>query len=217
MGQDLTTKLFNTLILCSFLCGCRSQKDVIGTFEWRGNRTSPDNQIVEFENDSLFTYTYWSDILGQEQVSGKWFLKKDTLYLRREQEQASQKLLLLQERMNDSLSKERLQVVEKYDREALTGAEVYLNNEQKPYKIDPTGIIFSNNGSISQIKVKYLSWEDSIQVKDKNANDFLLLVNIQGQRMNYSYLSSKWIVKKRKLIPVDENGKLLINSIFVKK
>lgn len=214
MDQNSMFLKYLFLFLLIFI-SCKSQ-DVTGDYTHIFNKIGPDRLELVLRKDSSFVYETWSDIIGKQIVKGKWYSIQDTLFL--EPDTLPHKpLFKMKEGETLKISGIKVTVLNITDDSPLLGTEVYFNDDPQPHVVDTLGQVYINKEEeIRKIIVKYIS-EESLNIEDLNTNNILIYFDPNNFKIDPVYVNSEWIIKKNRLVPLDDEGKQLIDSEFVKK
>ncbi len=202
-------------LIIGFISSCASFK-LPSTYVSERNKIGPDAFEITIKPDSTFSFVGWSDVLGEERINGKWSLYKDTLYFAVEPKQEKQ-YIRLTERGNKDLKGIRIKSIDERRNESLTGAEIYFNNNDKPYKLGLEDEIFVKEQGLDSIRVKYLEIDEFIAIKNPAANDFTIYINLDNKKLEVFKVNEKWVIKRRNLVPINNENKRLSNEKFIRK
>lgn len=203
------------IILILLLSGCFKNRYANGIYFSNFNgKDNPDFLQISLKKDNTFEFYGWSDILGREIIKGNWNHKKDTIFLNK-YEELHYNLIKVEQEYDESIDGVKIMILDKLDRFILYGSTIWVNDDNESFLIDKSGYLLLKKGDIYKIKVKYFS-TDSIEV-NKSYNKYTILIDIMSRKLDYFYLSPKWILKGRKLIPLDKNNVRIPNQYYRRK
>jgi len=198
---------FVIVIVMLFFGSCRS---ITGDYVHDINKSGVESVTLSLKKDSTFIFKGWSDITGLEVIEGKWSIIEDTVFLSKEVEITGSKSIFL-EAVNKSLNKEKKIIVMDYqDSSQIVGARVFINGADSEIFTDSQGeVILENNEAINKLRVKYLALDQEIVVKNGDADQFNVYLNLENIRIRSFKLFEKWLWNRKKITPLNNENKRL--------
>jgi hypothetical protein len=199
------------LILIGVSC-----KNVIGIYNHKINETGPDFITLTLRTDSVFVFNSWSDITGPESIEGRWNLIKDTVKLRRTKPAVEERIFL--EIIDNPSDEERKITIMNYqDSSKILGAKILINGSDSAQYSNYYGeIILKKDLRVNEIKVEYLAFTQEIRTDNNLASHYLVYLDLSTVKIETFKIFEKWIWKGNKLIPVNEENRVLHES-YLKK
>jgi len=215
MEKLMHHKIIMLIFLVNLTTACSSIK-IPASYYSESNKIGPDAFEITLNSDSTFLFVGWSDVLGENKINGKWTIKKDTLLLMQESQESNDFIKII-EKTNNELSGIRIKVLDENTNESLIGSEIYINNVETPYIIGLEDEIYIQNENIRNLIVKYLHIDKYMTITNTKANDFSILINFNKIKLEVFHLNDKWLIKRGKLIPLNEKNEKIKNQDFIRK
>jgi hypothetical protein len=209
-------KMKIVVVLCLIVLNSCSTIQVPCTYLYERNDEIPDAFQIDLKVNNNFEFIGWSDILGEEKINGKWVKNKDTLLLKANQIEES-KLISVKEITNKTSQGTIIRLLDKNTNEPLYGAEVYLNNDNKPFILGFEEKILITKRKINKFRIKYLEIDELIKVKNPFASEFFIYLDLKNKKLEKFHLNEKWLIKGNSIIPITDNNYLNKKERFIKK
>lgn len=200
---------FTLFILMGSLC--MSCMRTVGIYNWVGNKTSPDFYQIKLNNDYTYAYYGWSDIMGADTVEGTWKVSKDTLYLNQKKKKKGRFIVSIDKKRSAN-NTSRVSILDVSDSTYVLGSKVYLNGDSGQF-VDSSGMVYKKE-EIEKIKIEYLSYLDSILVRDKGGNYFNIYLNFKANELDRFYVNPTWLKRGSRLIQVGTDGNKIKGGVY---
>ena len=195
-----------------YLCACSPTLRINGEYYSLLNEDNPNKEMLSIGRDGSFSYKTWSDILGESRTSGTWRATSDTLYLA-ENYKDSLQAVGISEGVANNQPETRIVVLDG-NKNPLAGALVSINVTDVYSQTDVNGSVVFSSQYIKSITVKYLSLVRVLNVQNYNSKNFVVVINFDKLNLKRSHLFHKWLIKNKKIIPIDDNGSVLKENAF---
>lgn len=197
-------------MLVLLLFGC-TKSSIIGRYVAKDSDTFIQ-VYFDFKGDSLLRVTHWSDMLGEFEETGYWFVRNDTIFTPNKIEESE--ISTIRFKKNNNVANFRINLFDEYNNMAIEIGEVVVNNTKINQSDSEFGVynVELDKSRIEEIKVNYLSKTIKVPVnKLENFNEVTISFDFSKSRNDYIY-SQAWLKRGNNLIPLD-SGKSTLKKI----
>lgn len=163
---------------------------------------SPNYLGYSFNKDSTFCLNSWSDILGKDEICGKWKINKDTILVFKNPDKESKPVVAFKESkplvtFNESnLDPSKIKiVVQDTQNEPIPGVILTLNNDSRRYITDKDGIFETNYQKIEKLEIQYIGIGKHSFIPKASSNSFFIKFNFDAIRLEKLKLPEKLLWK----------------------
>lgn len=194
----LRNKIFLLVITFSGF-SCNPLKHINGKYCIIKNSVSPNNTILVLNSNNTFNGKSGSDIAGNFSVSGKWRTNGDTLFMDIKKPKLVDTIIYLPKAISTSALS--VQIFDNEKKMPIEDVNIFCDN--KIYTTDKKGSV--NIDSILQgfLTFNYLGVKDTIS-SGQMKNMGVIKVFLNFSDLQTFSISEKWIIKRRKIIPIEK-------------
>ena len=157
-----------------------------------------NNTVLFFDaNNRLFKGYSYSDVAGQFLVTGRWAIDRDTLYLLPDRPSLIDSITIVANNADDHTV---IRVIDAERKQAIEG--VLISVGDKNYTTSEKGEVVLSAINAENLLLNYKNIQGIILVTDiakRTVN-----VNIDFRKLNSFNVSKKWLLKNKKIIPLEE-------------
>lgn len=173
---------------------------------------SPNSLSYSFNKDSTFCLNSWSDILGKDEICGKWKVNKDTILLFKNPDKESKPVVAFKEskplvkfnESNSDPSKIKI-VVQDTQNEPIPGVILTLNNDSRRYLTDKDGLFETTYQKIDKLEIQYIGIGKHSFIPKASSNAFFIKFNFNEIELEKLKLPEKLLWKGNTLYDLSSN------------
>ncbi|MES2061007.1 MAG: hypothetical protein V4456_03750 [Bacteroidota bacterium] len=167
---------------------------------------SPNYLGYSFNKDSTFCLNSWSDILGKDEVCGKWKMSKDTILLFKNPDKVKIKsdAVATFNESNSEPSKIKI-IVQDTHNEPIPGVNLVLNNNSRKYVTDKDGIFETNYQKINKLEIEYIGIGKHSFIPQANSNLFFIKFDFDAIRLEKLKLPEKLLWRGNAIYDLSSN------------
>lgn len=165
---------------------------------------------LDIHKDLTFTYAMFTELV-KDTFYGKWSVYNDTLQLHiirpfNEDNLIKPERVISKKNAAVGDGQNRLQLIVQ-DVEKFTLAKVFINDATTPALLNDDAIV-TVNGKITKVNIQFTGMEPRTFLIDSHQdNDFvIMLYDKQFIPISYKAPMRKWLLKRKKLLPLDEDN-----------
>jgi len=160
-------------------------------------KQSPDNTTLWINNDKTFFGRSYSDIGGEFSIAGKWQSNEDTIFLKTKVPSLVDNVITLSTNENYTTL---IRLVDVERGKPIVG--VVLSTGDKTYTTTEKGEVLLPTINTDYLRISYMQMSEPLLaslVKSKT-----VIVNIDLRKLKSFRVSEHWLLKGKKLIPLDK-------------
>lgn len=192
---------FKTLFIGILVLSVGCSRNLSGVYILPG--FSPNYLGYSFNRDSTFCLNSWSDILGKDEICGKWKISKDTILLFQNPDKESKPVVAFNESNSDP-SKIKI-VVRDTHNEPIPGVKLVFNNKPETYITDKDGVFETSYFKVDKLEVQYIGIGKHSFIPKASSNSFFIKLNFDEIESEKLKLPEKLLWKGNTLYGLSSN------------
>lgn len=176
---------------------------------------------LDLHKDSTFTYEMFTELV-KDTFYGNWSVYNDTVQLHitrpfNEDSLIKPERVISKKNAAVGNGQNRVQVIVQ-DVELFTLANVFINDATKPARLNDNAIV-TVNGKITKVNIQFNGIKPrTFQIDSQQDNDFIIMLyDKEFIPISYKAPIRNWLLKGKKLLPLDEHNMPFKRTVYKRK